>query len=235
VADLLIAPTATELVDRWANDFIALLAVPSERRTIALSGGKTPQFFFQRLTQEPYRSRIPWPKLFFFFVDERCVPPNHPDSNYRMVDEALFQKAPVDRAQIFRMKGELDPAAAAADYEALLRDHFSGQAWPALDLILLGMGADGHTASLFPGTAAVQENNRWVVANTAPALNSTRITLTLPVLNQGRHVWFLITGKDKAAMRRQVVTGPNPLRPASLVAPEKGELRWYADAAAAAG
>ncbi|HSY66696.1 MAG TPA: 6-phosphogluconolactonase, partial [Terriglobales bacterium] len=180
---------------------------------------------------------IPWDKTFLFFGDERFVPPDHPDSNYRMVHETgLFSK--VFNDQVFRVPTEeKDPDIAARDYEQTLQKFFNlkpGE-FPRFDLILLGLGPDGHTASLFPGTAALNEKNRVVVANWVEKFHSYRITFTLPVLNHAACDMFLVSGKDKADMVRQVLVDKNADLPSQKVHPEDGRLLWLLDAAAGCG
>jgi len=176
--------------------------------------------------------------MFFFWVDERHVPPDDPDSNYRMAKEALLSKVPIPPGNIFPIPAESQDAVAAADaYEQTVRKFFAlppGE-FPRFDLILLGMGPDGHTASLFPETAALQEKSRLVVANWVEKLKTSRITLTLPVLNAARCVAFLVSGADKAAVLHEVLEGSAPAEkyPSKLVQPTNGKLIWFLDRAAA--
>ena len=212
--------------------------------TIALSGGSTPRALHALLTAEdgPFRARIPWTATHFFWGDERHVPPDHPDSNYRMAWETLLSRVPVAATQVHRIPAEMpDADAAARAYEAELRDVFGARGLlaegrPRFDLVLLGMGADGHTASLFPGTAVVHETGRWVAAPWVPKLDAHRITLTPPVLNAAAAVLFLVAGQDKAETLRAVLEGPIlPDRfPSQGVAPTDGDLVWLVDQAAAA-
>jgi 6-phosphogluconolactonase len=208
---------------------------------IAVSGGTTPKTMFALLADksQPYFARVPWEKLHLFWVDERCVGPTDPDSNYRMTNEALLTKVPLPVAQVHRMAGELEPEVAAAQYEALLRGEFrlEGAETPVFDLVLLGMGDDGHTASLFPHTEALHELGRLVVANHVPQQKqSWRVTLTLPVINRGRAVAFLIEGAKKTDVLDRVLTGSYDPEtyPSQLIRPESGELTFLLDAAAAA-
>ena len=206
--------------------------------TVALAGGSTPRGMYARLAESPWRERVPWSAVQVFWGDERCVPPDHPDSNYRMAYEALLSRVPLPAANIHRMAGELDPEKAAEAYSATLREVFglSGEAVPRFDLVLLGLGSDGHTASLFPGTAALAETQRWVVANFVPRLGAYRLTLTFPVLNAARQVMFLVTGSGKAEVVARVLEGPRRVMelPAQAVAPTDGQLVWLLDRAAAA-
>lgn len=202
--------------------------------TLALAGGSTPRRLYALLADRgaPYRDRIPWARTQVFFGDERPVPPDHPESNYRMAREALLDHVPV--ASVHRIHGE-DPAGAAA-YEAELRSFFripADGAPPRLDLVLLGLGPDGHTASLFPGTPALDERVRWVVSSFVARLGTRRTTLTLPVLNRAR-VLFLVSGAEKAGALARVLAPPagEPLLPAARVRPDGGAL-WVVDAAAA--
>lgn len=208
--------------------------------TIAVSGGSTPKAAFQLLADpnQPWRGRMPWDKLNLYWVDERTVPPDHLESNYRMTREALLDHVPVHWDQVHRMEGELDPEVAAARYESELRNAFrlEGAESPRFDLISLGMGPDGHTASLFPHTEAIHEMSRLVTANNVPQLNTRRITLTWPVINLARSVFFLIAGADKADRVREVFMGPrDPERlPSQLIWPSSGILTLFLDKAAAA-
>lgn len=192
---------------------------------IALSGGKTPRPIyteFARIGRE-----LPWDRVFFTFGDERCVPPNDPQSNFRMARESLFVPAAVPEKSIARMRGEIDPAIAAQEYQDNL-DLLAAQSGEMIyrhDLILLGMGADGHTASLFPDTAALEEKIRKVVANFVPKLDSWRITFTFPLINQARHVCFLANANKNVALLEEVLQGDLQY-PAARVEPANGELTW---------
>src|SRR5215472_5551805 len=180
IGSLLVFPSA-EAVTRAAADRFASVAAESiaarGRFSVVLSGGSTPRGAYQLLANEPYAHQIDWARTFIFFGDERCVPPDHPDSNFRMANEALLSRVPIPPGNIKRMAGEGDPNASAAAYEADLRAWFGRADWPRLDLVFLGMGDDGHTASLFPGSAALQETARWVVANWVEKFHTFRITL----------------------------------------------------------
>ncbi len=211
--------------------------------TVALAGGSTPRGLYTALETEPHlRVAIPWAQIHFFFGDERHVPPDHPDSNYRMANEAMFQRLPREWLHVHRIPGELpDPAEAAGIYAAEMRRFFEAQGlvedgFPKFDLVLLGMGPDGHTASLFPGTPALQENRRWVVANWVEKLNTHRITMTLPVLNRAAEIILLVAGAEKAPILAEVLelTTPAPKYPVQMVQPLKGTKRWMLDKAAAA-
>jgi 6-phosphogluconolactonase len=207
---------------------------------LAVSGGNTPRRAFQLLASEdhPYRAQMPWDKLELYFVDERNVPPDNKDSNYRMVREALLDHAPLAPEQVFRMEGELPAKEAAARYESAIRNQLrlEGAELPAFDIVTLGMGDDGHTASLFPHTQALHEWMGLCVANHVPQKDTWRITLTAPVINRGRDVVFLIAGADKAEPLREVMMGAyNPeTYPSQLVRPVNGKLTLLLDRAAAA-
>lgn len=225
---------AVELV-RCADGAIAARG----RFTVALSGGSTPKHLYQMLTTEPYRSQIDWGRVEIFWGDERCVPPEHHDSNYQMAREAMLAQLPIPAGRVHRMEAERsDRAAAARDYEAVLARIFgvaSGGEPPALDLILLGMGPDGHTASLFPHTQALDETQRWIVPNHVPQLNTERMTLTRPILNRGREVLFLVAGADKADRLAEVLAGPaDPKRLPAQSIQSDGQLLWFVESDAAA-
>jgi 6-phosphogluconolactonase len=238
-----VEPDAEALAQRAARYFVekAEEAVALHGRArIAISGGSTPKAAFRLLADpgQPWRARMPWDKLELFWVDERCVPPDHPESNYRMTCEALLNHVPLSPKQIHRMEGELAPEVAAARYESELRNSFrlEGAETPRFDLIALGMGDDGHTASLFPHTEAIHDLSHLVAANFVPQKNMWRITLTWPVINQASTVFFLIGGADKAQILHEVLTGPrDPERlPSQLIWPASGILTLILDKAAAA-
>jgi 6-phosphogluconolactonase len=210
------------------------------RARIAISGGATPKAAFELLADpdRPWMRRMPWEKLDLFWVDERAVPPDDDASNFRMTREALLDHVPLHPSQIHRIEGELDPEAAAARYESELRDSFrlEGAETPRFDLIALGMGDDGHTASIFPHTDAVHEMNRLALANRVPQKDAWRITLSWPVINHASSVFFLIAGADKAAVLSEVFTGPLEVErlPSQLIRPASGILTLILDRAAAA-
>ena len=224
---------AAEEVVRAATDAVA----ERGRFTIALSGGSTPKNLFNLLATNA-RTTLPWERMFFFWGDERHVSPTDADSNYKMAEETMLSKIPVAAGNVFRVLTENPDAAAAAEsYEKTLQKFFSLQPgeFPRFDLILLGMGPDGHTASLFPGTTALQEKQRLVVANWVDKLKTSRITFTLPVLNAARAVAFLVSGIDKAPALHEVLEGsaPGEQYPSKLVRPTDGKLIWLIDRAAA--
>lgn len=219
---------------------IAQNAVAGQGRcSIALSGGSTPKSLYHLLATNA-RTSLPWDRMFFFWSDERHVPPTDNDSNYRMANDALLSKVPVPPGNVFRVAAENpDAGAAAAAYEQSVRTFFSLQAGqvPVFDLILLGMGPDGHTASLFPGTAGLQEKSRLVIANWVEKFQTHRLTFTLPVINAAHCVAFLVSGTDKATALKAVLQSdaPGEQYPAKLVRPENGKLVWLVDRAAASG
>lgn len=207
---------------------------------IAFSGGTTPKAIFDLLADDskPYRALVPWERLGFFFVDERSVPPNDKDSNYGMAKAALLDKVPIEPSQIFRIQGELNPEEAAAKYESAIRGAFrlEGAQMPIFQLISLGMGDDGHTASLFPHTQALHELGRIAVANQVPQKDTWRLTLTWPVINQGQDVSFLLKGAAKAETLRNVFLGKYDPEtyPSQLIQPASGRLTLLLDRDAAA-
>lgn len=241
--NLQIVADASALARAAADVFVdtAKRAVAANGRfTVVLSGGTTPKALYSLLANDPaLRAQVPWHEIFFFFGDERCVPPDHPDSNYCSANEAMFSQVGVQPERVFRIKGEArDPDGAAAEYEQELRAFFAlaPSQLPRFDLLMLGMGPDGHTASLFPGTTAIEERSRLVVANWVGKLQSHRITLTVPVLNSAASVLFLVQGKDKSAVLKAVLEGPyDPIQlPSQFVQPNSGALLWLADESAAA-
>jgi 6-phosphogluconolactonase len=225
------------LADRAADHFVALVEAAIAARgqaMVALAGGSTPRAMNARLATAPRREQVAWERVHFFFGDERCVPPEHADSNYRMTRETLFDPLGIDAAHIARIHGEDNPTAAAAAYQAQLVESLG--AAPTFDVVFLGMGPDGHTASLFPGTLAALDLTRLAVANFVPKFNSFRITLTPLIINAARNVTITAAGAEKAEALAAVISGPHePDRfPAQLVAPENGQLDWFVDTAAAA-
>jgi 6-phosphogluconolactonase len=228
-ADLEVLPSAAALAEAAAGHFVAAAgdAIDSHGQfVVALSGGSTPRDTYRRLGTDA----LMWSRVQVLWGDERCVPPDHAESNYRMAHETLLERVPVPAANVHRIHGEDDPATAAAAYEATLR------ALARIDLVLLGLGVDGHTASLFPGSAAIQEQTRWVMAAYAPAASMWRVTLTPAVINAAAEVLFLVSGGAKAGILRRVLEGPRRLQelPAQAIVPSNGRLRWCVDTAAAA-
>lgn len=233
-----ILPDSPALAQAAAERIVTLArqSIAAEGRfTIALSGGTTPLQTYRRLAAPPLAGQVEWRAVQLFWGDERCVPPNHSDSNYRMALEALGN-LPILPGNIHRMCGESDPEQSALDYETELRNFFgSDDVPPRFDLVLLGMGEDGHTASIFPNSPAIHEPERWVVSEYVEKYNSWRVTLTPALINAAANVIFLVSGENKSARLKEVLEGvyqPNRL-PAQLIAPENGTLWWLIDEAAA--
>ena len=232
--------TAADLYHAAAEEFVgaARVAIGAQGRfTVALSGGSTPKALYSLLAAN-YASFV-WDRMFLFFGDERHVPPTDAESNYRMVNESLLTRIAIPAENVFRVQAENpDAAAAAADYEGQLRSFFDfskpGE-FPRFDLILLGMGPDGHTASLFPGSAGLKEQSRLVIANWVEKFKTYRISFTFPVLNNASEVMFMAAGADKADIVHQVLEARNVSRfPSQQVQPSDGQLLWMLDEAAAA-
>ena len=227
-----VAREAAERILRAADEAITQRG----RFSIALSGGSAPKPLYELLATDDYRSAIDWARVEVFWGDERCVPPDHPESNYRMARELMLSKLPIPGDNIYRMRGEIDPHEAAKEYGLMLQEKFGASG--GVDVNLLGMGKDGHTASLFPGTDAVHETRHRVVANYAEHSTtgkSWRMTMTIPFINRSRQVLILVGGADKAQTVQRVLEGPgDPQRlPVQRVQPESGRLTWLLDAAAA--
>jgi len=229
--EIVVLPDPTA-VAREAADRIVTLArsaiAAHGRFTVALSGGSTPRLLYERLITQP----IEWQHVHVFWGDERCVPPDHPDSNYGLSQRVLLAHVDIPAQNVHRLPGEIGPVQAAQRYEAELLAVLGTQ--PRFDLILLGLGSDAHTASLFPNTPALHEQQRWVVAQYVDKLQANRLTLTPPIINAAANVIFLIAGADKAAALRSVWHGPhNPDQyPAQSVAPTTGHVTWLVDQAA---
>ncbi len=202
--------------------------------SIALSGGSTPRALYRLLASDPWRKRFDWSRIELFQVDERAVPIDHPDSNFGMIERELLRSVQIPESHVHRVHTELGAQAAAEEYESQLRKSFV-TGIPQFDVLLLGMGEDGHTASLFPGTEALHETSRLVLGYMVEKLNAPRITLTFPVINHARKVLFLVSGENKAQILREVLQGDSPeLRyPAAMVDPEDGLLYWHLDSEAA--
>ena len=239
-----LALKAARLFARLADQYV----VGCGRFTVALSGGSTPKAMLSLLAADPFVDTVPWSSIYFFWGDERCVPPDHSDSNYRMASEALLSKVPVPPANIFRIPAENpDPQRAAEEYAATLSRFFLSGAGatkadttplsnlPRFDLVFLGMGPDGHTASLFPHTKALQAGDQIVVANYVEKFKAYRITLTAAAINNARNVAFLAAGGDKAETLKNVLEGSYQpdLYPSQLIRPRNGTLLWMVDEAAA--
>jgi len=234
-ADIRILNAPQELFQAAAAEFIALASTAirdHEKFSVALSGGSTPKSLYSVLA----KATLSWEKIFFFWSDERHVPPDHPESNYRMAKEALLSIVPVPPENIFRVRAEeKDANVVARDYEEALRSFFRlrpGE-FPRFDLILLGLGPDGHTASLFPNTPALNETKRLVVANWVEKFKTNRITFTYPVLNYAACVIFLVSGGDKSEIVREVLENPGADLPSQKVHPANGRLLWLLDKDAA--
>ncbi len=230
-----VAQAVAEEFTRAARECVAR----SGRFTVALAGGTTPRQAYMRIAaneaaNDDDATRLQWDKIHVFFGDERPVPPDDPASNYRMARESLLSRVPIPPENVHRIRAELKLDVAARQYERELRDCFPGAAVPNLDLVLLGMGTDGHTASLFPGTAALNERSRFVVENWVQKLQQWRVTLTLPVINAASNIVFTVVGADKASVLPQVLADDAASQfPAQLVRPASGDLRWIVDEDAA--
>jgi len=238
-AEIRILNTSADLFQTAATEFATLAARSvrsSGRFTVALSGGSTPKSLYALLASGSIPN-VPWEKIFLFFGDERFVPPEHPDSNYRMVREAgVISKIPENN--VHRVPTEASDAdSAALAYQQTLRKFFGVRPgeFPRFDLILLGLGPDGHTASLFPGSSALGEERALVVATWVDKFQTYRITLTLPVLNHAVCVMFLVSGADKANIVREVLKNQNANLPSQKVRPANGKLLWLLDQAAGSG
>jgi len=227
-----------EALSRAAADLFvqAACAAVAERGRfdVAFSGGHTPQRTYALLARPPWRDRTPWPDIHVFWGDERCVPPDDERSNARMAHRALLQHVPLNSAHVHPIRCDDDPAAGAARCDKLLRTQLPATA-PVLDLVLLGLGQDGHTASLFPYSPALAETARWVAAVYVAEQQMHRVTLTPAMINAARRVVFLVTGREKAAVLKAVLEGPVNTRrlPAQLITPRPGRLVWMVDQAAA--
>ena len=230
-------PTPEALDRAAATHFIECAAeaiAENGRFSVVLAGGSTPKATYEVLAAEEFSQRINWENVHIFWGDERMVPPDHPESNYLMANNALLKHIPIPKKQIYRIPGEIDPKEAARAYELFLLKHF-GNEQPRFDLILLGLGEDGHTASLFPGTTGLRDTQRWVIANYVRKLSSWRLTLSRTAINSASNVTFLVSGENKAESLHRVLASryePESL-PAQFVRPT-GQLRWMVDAAAAA-
>jgi 6-phosphogluconolactonase len=239
--EIRVCTDAAALASQTAEEFSRLAGecvAAQGRFTVALAGGSTPKAAYGLLASEPSHSHLPWEHIHVFWGDERHVPPDHPESNYRMAHEAMLSKVDIPAANIHRIVAEQEAQQAADAYEATLRTFFGlaeGEL-PRFDLILLGMGPDGHTASLFPGTAAVHEQVRLVVAPWVEKFNTFRITITPPVLCNAARVVFAAGGADKAETLRQVLQGgyQPEVYPSQVIKPTQGSLLWLVDEAAAA-
>jgi len=238
--EIIICRDAADLSERAAEEFVRLARQAIQlagRFTVALSGGSTPKALNALLALPGFARRISWNRVHLFWGDERCVPPDHAESNFRMVEETLISKIQIPHDNVHRMAGEKTPQIAALEYEAELKDFFelADGALPRFDLILLGLGEDGHTASLFPGSAALNDGEHLVVAAYVERLKAYRLTLTVPVLNAGKEVVFLVAGASKAAIMKELLGGEASAinYPAARVQLREGRLTWMITADAA--
>ena len=227
-----IVPDSDALAHTAAQEFHRLSEAAVQERgrfSVALSGGNTPRAVYSLLASE--HKELPWDRIHIFFGDERHVPPDHPDSNFRMASESLLSKVPIPEKNVHRIRAELEADAAAKEYEQELRDffHLADHDWPRFDLIFLGIGEDGHTASLFPGSKALTEASRRVVANWVEKFQTFRITLTFPVLNHAAEVLFMVSGAGKAQILSEVLRPGARKYPAQNVQPQNGQLLWLVD------
>jgi 6-phosphogluconolactonase len=245
MSKITVYPDNESLISGAANFIIELAAQAIAARgrfTLVLSGGNTPRPVYARLATAGYRDRIDWSKVLIFFGDERCVPADDPQSNYLMVRTALLDQVPLPPGNIYRIRGEEAPEKAATDYADILQSTFGGDAvtgrspLEGFDLILLGMGDNGHTASLFPGLTAVTETVHWVMALYVEVAGMWRVTMTPVIINAARQVVFLVSGANKAEMLQRVLEGPYQpvVLPSQIVKPVSGELHWLLDQPAAA-
>jgi len=238
---VIVCEDGAEVARRAAERFIEIAreAINANGKfSVALAGGSTPKKLYDLLASDEYRDQIEWPKVHIFFGDERCVPPDDAESNYRMANEAMLARVPVPPQNVHRMVGDGDAVANARLYEDELRGYFDEEQWPRFDLVLLGMGDDGHTASLFPGSQALQETSAWATANWVEKFQTFRITLSAPAINHAAHVLFLVTGAGKAARLPEVINGERDTNrlPSQLIQPQAagGKLEWLIDKDAAA-
>lgn len=237
---LRIFPQANDLYHAAASEFVACAGraiLAHDRFTIALAGGDTPRPLYELLASQGFAPRVDWARTEIFFGDERCVSPGDARSNFRMAADALLRHVPIPPGQIHRIHGEEDPAVAALRCVQALRATFRSVRMPRFDLILLGVGDNGHTASLFPGSAALNEYRRLAVSQYVETQKEWRITLTLPVINAAREIWVLAQGTAKAPVLQRIFEGPfmPEVLPAQALAPGRGRLVWWMDQAAAAG
>ncbi len=225
-----------ELVRQLAENIVSEIQSALSRQSrfaLVLSGGKTPNKLYALLAEPPFSSQIPWNKIHLFMGDERFVPPDHADSNYCLVRRTLLEKVPLPPSHMHAVPTQTDnPRVSAMEYERELRFFFGGMDYPRFDLILLGVGEDGHTASLFPGTRALEENKSWVAVSEAPQPPRVRLTLTFPALNNARRALFLATGARKSAILKEILHGPLNKYPAQRVRPIDGKLEWWVDSLA---
>lgn len=238
VGELKVSDTEKDLVEAIAKTFadMAEKAIKEDGRfVVSLSGGSTPKALYERLAQPPYVGGIKWDKVLIFLGDERCVPHDNKDSNYKMINEALLSKIAIPESNVFKTVGQADdPDGAAQKYDAELRRVFkiSGDEVPSFDLILLGLGPDGHTASLFPESKALKIIDRLYVANFVEKFDSYRLTMTFPLIDAGKTVIFLVCGDSKSQILKEVLELPEKQYPSQCIEPKSGDLQWYVDRAA---
>jgi 6-phosphogluconolactonase len=239
--DLRVVPDPAGLAVKAAELFIrcAQVAIAEGGRfRVALAGGSTPKAMFLQISKPVNLRKVDWTRVYLFWGDERCVPADHADSNYQMTRHSLLDFVPIPARNIHRIPGEFEPVAAASAYEGVLKKFFGSETLPRFDLILLGLGEDGHTASLFSGSPALVENERWVVAvehDTPPLPLVPRVTLTFPVINAAKRVVFLVAGQSKAEILARAIRSPGPgepALPAQLICPLDGTVTWLVDQAA---
>jgi 6-phosphogluconolactonase len=231
------AEQLTQAIGSWIYSLIAERLRSNRRFSFVLSGGNTPKSLYQMLASQTYKDKIPWNRIDFFWGDERFVPFDDERNNARMAYDSLLNHVPVQPNQIHPMQTNIAPEAAVKDYDSLLRGYFKSNKIEGFDLVLLGMGDDGHTLSLFPGTKVVHENKAWVSEFYLEAQQMHRITLTKVLVNQSAFVAFMATGAGKAHALREVLEGENhpDLYPSQVIKPASGELHWFLDKAAASG
>lgn len=231
-----IFPDKNMLIQESAASIAGLikkLLIEKGKCSFVLAGGSTPEGVYETLASGAYRERIDWSKVHLFWGDERCVLPDHPGSNYRMANEALIDHIAIPQENVHRIPAEKEPAIAANEYESSLRKFYGDKAdFPTFDIVLLGIGEDGHTASLFPGTSALEENRRWVTEVYVSKLDVYRITMTLPVINNGKNIIFLVAGAPKADIVKHVYNRTDATYPAMQVEPVDGKLVYFLDKAA---
>jgi 6-phosphogluconolactonase len=230
--DIIICRDTDQLSRKAAEQFVALArqAIAAHGRfSVALSGGSTPRALYWLLATGEFSDQLAWRQIHLFWSDERCVPPDHAESNFRMVKESLLSKILIPSENVHRMIGEIEPAIAAAAYETELRQCFSSsqEKLPRFDLILLGLGEDGHTASLFPHSSVLNETRRLVATTYVEKSNAHRLTLTFPVINNAAQITFLIAGQSKSVIVKEILTTENYDYPAARIKPENGHLTWF--------
>ncbi len=232
--EIRVLPNAIELVRETASKIAAVVRAgihATGSASLVLSGGNTPRAVYELLASDEYRGRVDWPKLHLFWGDERAVPPNAPDSNYRMANESLIRKIPIPAANVHRIPAERPPQEAALLYQAEIRKVFQlrDRQLPRFTLVLLGLGEDGHVASLFPNSPGLQERTRLVAENYVESIRASRITLTMPVINNALSILVIVSGKAKAGILRAVRDTDVPQYPANMVRPAAGTVTWMVD------